>query len=294
MNTIREKDKKTDGLPRVGIDDGFVLWTVYHLFDALRQVSLFQQIRNISRLLWKKKYKHSHPDASKEDMDNAWKTNRPFTTKYLFSEIWVTAHLLLGVLCSLIMIYTPYLWLGYVILGYAMLRSFEIFVYHVNVLLFDPLKAGVENYKIKSATRMIILLFCNIAEYIIWFSVIYIVVLRLDNEDIMGKHVLTRSIMTLANISDPNEYINWKIAMVANIESVIGIFMNIVCLARFISILPSVHTIDKNSSTGAVFSCSSALQSWSGQEVDLLPQRMPLRRGMTSSMCCPRTNWLMP
>ena len=40
--------------------------------------------------------------------------------------------------------------------------------------------------------------------------------------------------------------------------------------------------------------CSSALQSWSGQEVDLLPQRMPLRRGMTSSMCCPRTNWLMP
>ena len=244
MNT--ENDKKTDCLPRTGIDDGFVLWTVYHLFDALRQVSLFQQIRNISRLFWKKKYKHSHPDASKEDMDNAWKTNRPFTTKYLFSEIWVTAHLLLGVICSLIMIYTPYLWLGYVILGYAMLRSFEIFVYHVNVLLFDPLKAGVEKYKIKSATRMIILLFCNIAEYIIWFSVIYIVVLRLDHEDIMGKHILTRSIMTLANISDPNEYINWKIAVVANIESVIGIFMNIVCLARFISILPSVHTIDKN------------------------------------------------
>ena len=242
-----ENNKKLDCLPRIGNDDGFVLWTVYHLFDALRQVSLFQQIRNISKLFWKKQYKHSHPDASKEDMDNAWKTNRPFVTKYLFSEIWVTAHLLWGVLCCLIMIYTPYLWMGYIFLVYAMLRSFEIFVYHVNVLLFDPLKVGVDNYQIKSATRMIIiLLFCNIAEYIIWFSVIYIVVLRLDNEDIMGKHVLTRSIMTLANISDPNEYINWKIAAVANIESVIGIFMNIVCLARFISILPSVNTIDKN------------------------------------------------
>jgi len=86
MNT--ENNKKTDCLPRVGINDGFILWTVYHLFDVLRQVSLFQQIRNISRLLWKKKYQHSHPNASKEDMDNAWVTNRPFTTRYLFSEIY--------------------------------------------------------------------------------------------------------------------------------------------------------------------------------------------------------------
>ena len=241
-----ENNKKTDCLPRISMNDGFILWTAYHLFDTLRQVSLFQQIRNISRLLWKKKFKHAHPDASKEDMDNAWKTNRPFVTKYLFSEIWVISHLLLGIFCSLIMIYTPYIWLGYIVLGYAMLRSFEIFVYHVNVLLFDPLQVGVDNYRIKSATRMIILLFCNIAEYVLWFSTIYIVVLRLDNEDIMGKHILTRSIMTLANISDPNEYINWKIAFVANIESVIGIFMNIVCLARFISILPSVQTVDKN------------------------------------------------
>ena len=244
MNT--DKNKKTDCLPRISMNDGFILWTAYHLFDLLRQVSLFMQIRNISGLLWRKKFKHAHPDASKEDMDNAWKTNRPFVTRYLFSEIWVISHLLLGILCSLIMIYTPYLWLGYIMLGYAMFRSFEIFVYHVNVLLFDPLQVGVDNYRIKSATRMIILLFCNIAEYVLWFSVIYIVVLRLDNEDIMGKHILTRSIMTLANISDPNEYINWKIAVVANIESVIGIFMNIVCLARFISILPSVQTIDKN------------------------------------------------
>ena len=82
-----ENKKKSDCLPRIGNDDGFVLWTVYHLFDALRQVSLFQQIRNFSRLLWKKKFKHAHSDASEEDMENAWKTSRPFVTKYLFSEI---------------------------------------------------------------------------------------------------------------------------------------------------------------------------------------------------------------
>jgi hypothetical protein len=80
-----ENKKKSDCLPRIGNDDGFVLWTVYHLFDALRQVSLFQQIRNISGLLWKKKFKHAHPDASKKDMDNAWMTNRPFVTKLFCS-----------------------------------------------------------------------------------------------------------------------------------------------------------------------------------------------------------------
>ena len=62
--------------------------------------------------------KHNRPGATKEDMENAWKTNRPFTSKYLFSEIWVTVHLLLGFLCSFIMIYTPYLWIGYIMLGY--------------------------------------------------------------------------------------------------------------------------------------------------------------------------------
>ena len=80
-----ENKKKSDCLPRIGNDDGFVLWTVYHLFDALRQVSLFQQIRNVSRLLWKKKYKQTHPDVSKEDLDNAWMTNRTFVTKLFCS-----------------------------------------------------------------------------------------------------------------------------------------------------------------------------------------------------------------
>ena len=45
---------------------------------------------------------------------------------------------------------------------------------------------------------------------------------------------------------------------------------------------------------GACFSCSSALHNWSGQEVLLAPQRMPFRRGMTSSIRWPLTSWLMP
>ena len=45
---------------------------------------------------------------------------------------------------------------------------------------------------------------------------------------------------------------------------------------------------------GAFLSCSNARQSWSGHDVFLAPQRIPLMRCMTSSMCCPRTSWLIP
>ena len=47
-------------------------------------------------------------------------------------------------------------------------------------------------------------------------------------------------------------------------------------------------------SAGVFFSCSSARHSWSGHDVPFMPQRMPSSRGSTSSMCWPRTNWLMP
>ena len=48
------------------------------------------------------------------------------------------------------------------------------------------------------------------------------------------------------------------------------------------------------SSRGACLSCSRARASWSGQLVFLAPQRMPSILRMTSSIFCPRTNWLIP
>ena len=59
-------------------------------------------------------------------------------------------------------------------------------------------------------------------------------------------HIVMESVTTLANIASPEEFRNSDIVFVAYIESVIGIFMNIVCLARFISLLPPVQTIDDN------------------------------------------------
>lgn len=70
------------------------------------------------------------------------------------------------------------------------------------------------------------------------------------NPDVDTVKIILESITTLANIASPNEFSVYDkgidITLVAHIESVIGIFMNIICLARFISLLPTVKTIDNN------------------------------------------------
>ena len=47
-------------------------------------------------------------------------------------------------------------------------------------------------------------------------------------------------------------------------------------------------------SKGAFLSWRRASLSWSGHDVLFIPQRMPCSLPMTSSICCPLTNWLMP
>lgn len=169
--------------------DGIILWLAYHLFDVLRQVSVFQQIRNISKWVWDYQFKKKNPNASKEEHDNAWREHRPFTS-------------------------------------------------------------GIIKYRIKSATRTVLLLICNIFEYILWFSVVYIFMYKAKTPNVDSLRIILESITTLANIASPEEVSDYEkgfdIAMIAYIESVIGIFMNIVCLARFIPLLPPVQTIDDN------------------------------------------------
>lgn len=230
--------------------DGIILWLAYHLFDVLRQVSVFQQIRNISKWVWNYQFKKKNPNASKEEHDNAWRDHRPFTSGFLFPELWVIGNIFLAIVGCLIVAKTSCKVISYIFVVYAFLRTFELFVYQINVLLFDPIKSGIIKYRIKSATRTVLLLICNIFEYILWFSVVYIFMYKAKTPNVDSLRIILESITTLANIASPEEVSDYEkgfdIAMIAYIESVIGIFMNIVCLARFISLLPPVQTIDDN------------------------------------------------
>lgn len=226
--------------------DGIILWIAFHIFDILRQVSMFQQIKNVSQWLWNRSYKKKHPTATTEERTLYWKEHYPFTAGFLFPEVWVLLNITLALIGCLVVGKETSEWICWIFCIYAILRTLELFVYQINVLLFDPIKSGRSRYKIKSATRTVLLLICNIIEYILWFSVVYLFMYRGHTSNVDSLHIVMESVTTLANIASPEEFRNADIVYVAHIESVIGIFINIVCLARFISLLPPVQSIDEN------------------------------------------------
>lgn len=224
--------------------DSLILWFAYHLFDALRQVSLFQQIRNIAKRCFFLRFKRRHAGATNEAADIAWRSSQPFVTSYTFSDLWVIIHLILGLAACFIVAHSSLMWLRWLFVIYAVLRTFEIFVYQINVLLFDPIKVGRANYRIKSATRMILLLLCNIVEYILWFSVIYLFVFRNSGSEVSAMEMIHESFLIISNNARPEEIPNSFVAAIGYVEFVLGMFMNILCLARFISLLPAVQQVD--------------------------------------------------
>lgn len=229
-------------------EDGFILWFSYNVFNILRQVSLFQQIRNIRKYIFDCNFWSKNPNATQELYNSTWKTNTPFCYTHHFSELWLIGNIILGITGYYLLLFCKNRFLCWIFVIYAIFRILEIFIYQVNALLFDPIKSKVNNeeYKIKSATRMVIMLLLNILEYIIWFSAIYVFAYNTSELCTDCSNVVFDSIMTLANIAEPKHVDDPIIIIIAYIESIIGIFMNIICLARFISLLPPVKTINNN------------------------------------------------
>lgn len=249
-------DKKGNHLKVTIKYDGIILWVAFHMFDILRQISVFHQIRNISQWMWncsfKSNFKRKHPDATvliEETLlikEKCWNKYKPFTAKHLFPEVWVLANILFSIIGCFVVGIKANEWICWIFCIYAILRTFELFVYQINVLLFDPIKFRGDKYKVKSATRTVLLLICNMFEYVLWFSVVYLFMIKGQMSFHENFQVIMKSVTTLANIDSPEEqFKHVSIIYVAYIESVIGIFMNIVCLARFISLLPSVEINDE-------------------------------------------------
>lgn len=164
----------------------------------------------------------------------------------MFPEIWATENLALAV-CAGLFSYT----LGgilpqIILLVYVIERSVQLFVYQVNVLLFDPIAVPVGEYKIKSATRTIILLIMNMIEYTFWFSCIYSCLgLLLEGYSPEGFVFVLESFNTFTNLSTPSDISLERFQALAFIETLLGMFMNLICLGRFIGMLPSVQTVDE-------------------------------------------------
>jgi hypothetical protein len=142
--------------------------------------------------------------------------------------------------------------MGYLFMGYGFLRTFEIVVYQTNVLLFDEyrvVKAGGE-YRLEGYRRIVLLLLHNYFEIILWLACTY-TVMAADFEHKWQPGTGTvfggiySSFITMTSFGDFD--LLPKSTMAASVllfHATVGLFMTLLSLARFISLIPAPKTRD--------------------------------------------------
>lgn len=225
-------------------NNGFIVQTLHFIFYWLERVSLFHLIRWLAR--------------NKKDA---------FVNSYMFSEIWTVANLLFAEFVSLNVIKTTNnKLLIYVLLAYSIFRVFEMLIYQINVLFFHRLNSryievinksetnsNINNDnkhdnldgQILSATRLVILLIINVFEYIIQFSVIFAACSAISDLPLANIGFI-KSFEIFMSLADIEVYIKPRwLFMISYVEVLIGVFMNILCLARFVGLLPEIKSKEK-------------------------------------------------
>ncbi|WP_052947790.1 hypothetical protein [Aneurinibacillus tyrosinisolvens] len=176
---------------------------------------------------------------------------------YRFVEYWVMGHTFASFLFFLFAQYVHILpkWTVVLFFAYGFLRVFEIIVYQVNVLFFDPYEN--QNYAVKSYRRMVILLLHNYAEIIFWFAASYLWISAIfpsflpkgATSTLFGTFMY--SFLTMVGFgsnsisSETLSSINYWHSVLL-FQAVIGLFMTMICLARFIGLLPAPKSMSKD------------------------------------------------
>ena len=169
-----------------------------------------------------------------------------------FVDFWVLSHLVLSMVAVVVAVYSPYPVIGCLFMGYGFLRTFEIVVYQTNVLLFDEyrvVKAGGE-YRLEGYRRIVLLLLHNYFEIILWLACTY-TVMATDFEHKWQPGTGTvfggiySSFITMTSFGDFD--LLPKSTMAASVllfHATVGLFMTLLSLARFISLIPAPKTRD--------------------------------------------------
>ena len=243
-------------------ENGFLIPLLFWLFHYLEMISVFYWVRKIDRFFFERR-KNKNDGRTK-----------PFTSEYIFPEIWLLLNMIIAVAASPhILVKTNSVTWGYILGIYSMLRVFELVVYQINVLFFHRLNGhylgtgarkapaprsgnnakksakGEDTadqpgmYAIKSATRTVIMLILNMIEYVLQFAVMFQAI-----ENITGYKgiaiTIFDSFQLFMDAENLDVYRHSPLFYFAYIETMIGVFMNIVCLARFIGLLPDVKVKD--------------------------------------------------
>ena len=199
------------------------LWS--YIFSKLRKLSLF----NIIRILF------------------------PYTEgSYCFVDGYVLGNLLLSIvlfyICSALNLHY---WEA-IFLFYGGIRVFEVFIYQINVLLFDEYRAkkAGKTYVLGGFRRLVILLLLNYVEIIFWFALFYrnfiwaFETAKINLNSVLVYINFSFTTMTTFGYSTMLPKHNSGYILIL-IQSVIGLFMALLILARFISLIPMPKTLDK-------------------------------------------------
>jgi hypothetical protein len=169
-----------------------------------------------------------------------------------FVDMWVLSHLAISLAAVFVAVYSPYPVFGCLFMGYGFLRTFEIVVYQINVLLFDEyrvVKAGGE-YHLEGYRRIVLLLLHNYFEIILWLACSY-TVMAADFEHKWQSGTGTviggiySSFITMTTFGDFDLIPQTTVAaFILLFHATVGLFMTLLSLARFISLIPPPKTRD--------------------------------------------------
>ncbi len=137
---------------------------------------------------------------------------------------------------------------------YGSFRIFEITVFQLNVLMFHQYRAKIagEVHTLRSFRRTVILLVHNYFEIVCWFGVINVFLYRDGQITSLGSEPsffsIFRESMLMMFTFTPEIYEPAKDpAIIAfSIQAVVGLFMSVIVLARFLALLPPPRSADKH------------------------------------------------
>lgn len=227
----KTKPKVSNTFKHINKTNGFIVPVLFFVFHFLKRISLFPLFISINRKVFGDKF---------------------VSKNYLLPELWVVINLILSLLGKYIINSTGNKVLAYIFIFTASLRIFAMLIYQINVLFFDryaqwflypPTKKKKDNYVIQSGTRIIILLLINMIEYVVHFSVIFVALNCLSGNSV-GNITIADSLKLFFNMHELSTFSNSNILFFAYSEVGIGMFMNILCIARMLNLLPNTKTIE--------------------------------------------------
>lgn len=172
---------------------------------------------------------------------------------YGFVDAWVLAHLFLSVASVFVVAFDDFWWISFLLVMYGSVRVVEITVYQINVLLFDEYRARKQKaeYSVRGYRRLVLLLLHNYFEIVFWFSCSYIFFAESFIYKWSGGYrnapgAVYSSFIAMSTFGEfnltPKDVFG---AIIIFLQSICGLFMTLLSLARFISLLPSPATMDE-------------------------------------------------